>query len=971
MSHYAAWLVLAASIVVLGITTIYLKGSAERGADRAFAQQCDDIRDAIAVRLDDHARILVDCAALFEASDAVTRREWKIFTQSQKSARDLPGIQGVGFSLLIPRAELDRHLREIRAEGFPDYTVKPAGNRETYTSIIYLEPFADRNLRAFGYDMMTEPVRRAAMEQARDADLPILSGKVVLVQETETARQAGTLMYVPVYRKGMPIDSVERRRAAIFGWVYSPYRMNDLLQGILGARTLKMDDGLQLQVFDGDQPAPEQLLYESSPRENGNQRALAARLSRRLPVDFNGHRWTLAFSRDGDGLFTAAYATMWLSLVGGAVMALLLFRLVRIQQDAHAEARRLAEALTVDLRVSEQSYRNQFVSNSSVMLLIDPDDGTIVDANDAAQRYYGYTREHLLAMRITEINTLPAELVLEALASVNMGHNLRFDFQHRLADGSVRDVEIASSRIHFGGRVLLHSIIQDVTERAQAIAALAREKERLAVTLRSIVDGVITTDLQGHLVTMNRVAEMLTGWEAGEAVGKPVTTVLRVINEITRLECDDIVAKVLSGGEAVEPDSHYLLVSREGTERVVTEAGAPLMDRDGGVSGVVVVIRDMTEKQKLADALQRTDKLDSLGLLAGGIAHDFNNILAGIFGYVELARELTTDQTVCAYLDKSMTAFGRAKGLTGQLLTFSKGGAPQRKQSEMGPLVRENASFALSGSEFACGYDIDEDLRLVDCDKLQIGQVIDNLVINARQAMGTGGGLVISLKNVLVKDGEHPPLKGGMYVRLSVADTGSGVPADLLQRIFDPFFTTKHNGYGLGLATCYAIVRKHEGCIEVESAVGKGSTFHVFLPASDLGVVVDVPREAVSHRGSGIMLVMDDEASIREVLGVALGGMGYTILEARDGMEALRLCAESAARGAPVGGAFFDLTIPGGMGGKEAIGHLRKLYPLMPVYASSGYSEDSVMTRPTEFGFTDSIHKPYRKDELAAMLNRH
>jgi PAS domain S-box-containing protein len=970
VSHYAARWVLTVALIVLGITTAYLKSSADRGVDRAFATRCADIHDAIVVRLDDHARVLVDCAALFEASDAVSRREWKVFTQSQKIERDLPGTQGVGFSLLIPRAELDRHLQEIRAEGFPDYTVRPAGNRETYTSIIYLEPFADRNLRAFGYDMMSEPVRRAAMEQARDTDAPTLSGKVVLVQETEKAKQAGALMYVPVYRKGMPIDSVEQRRAAIVGWVYSPYRMDDLLQGILGARNLKMDDGLHLQVFDGDRTAPERLLFES-PTRQGNRRPLAVRLSRQLPVDSSGHRWTLAFSQDGAGLFSAAYSTMWLNLTGGAVIALLLYWLVRNLQNAHAEARRLAAGLTADLRSSEQSYRDQFVNNSSVMLLIDPADGTIVDANDAARRFYGHTREQLLAMRITEINTLPAAVVREAMARTTEVSNLRFEFRHRLADGSLRDVEVASSRIRFGGRVLLHSIVQDITERTQAVAALASEKERLAVTLRSIVDGVITTDLQGRLVTMNRAAEMLTGWAAGEAAGKPVTTVFRVIDEASRLECADTVARILAGEEAVEPDSHHLLVSRDGTERVVTEAGAPLMDRAGGVGGVVLVIRDMTERQKLIDALQRTDKLDSLGILAGGIAHDFNNILAGVFGYIELAREITTDPTVYAYLDKSMTAFGRAKGLTGQLLTFAKGGAPQRKQSEMGPLVRENASFALSGSEFACDYDIAEDLRLVDCDKLQIGQVIDNLVINARQSMAAGGSLVISLKNVRVEDGEHPSLKEGMYVRLSVADTGTGVPTDLLKRIFDPFFTTKQKGYGLGLATCYAIVQKHDGCIEVDSVVGEGSTFHVFLPASKMGVVADAPWAPVAHRGSGTMLIMDDEASIREVLGTALRGMGYAIVEARDGEEALRLCAEAASSGTPVGGAFFDLTIPGGMGGKVAVVQLRKQFPNMPVYASSGYSDDPVMSRPTEFGFTDSIHKPYLKDELAAMLNRH
>ncbi|MBF0406045.1 MAG: PAS domain S-box protein [Candidatus Riflebacteria bacterium] len=512
---------------------------------------------------------------------------------------------------------------------------------------------------------------------------------------------------------------------------------------------------------------------------------------------------------------------------------------------------------------------------------------------------------------------------------------------------------------------------QDITERKRVEMELAAEKERLAVTLRSIGDGVITTDTQGNVVIMNKVAETLTGWIQSEARGKPLTTVFHIINEITRLPCENPAERVLATGKIIELANRTLLISKDGTERIIADSGAPIMDLKSVTIGVVLVFRDMTEKQRLFDAIQRTDKLDSLGILAGGIAHDFNNLLAGIFGYVDLAREKTTEKLPSEYLGKAMTAFSRAKDLTQQLLTFSKGGTPQRKTAELAPIIMESASFSLSGSQIACDYKIDKDLWLADFDKNQIGQAIDNLVINAQQAMPMGGRILISAKNVVIKEGDILLLKSGRYIKLSITDTGIGIPNDLLKRIFDPFFTTKQRGHGLGLATCYAIVHKHEGCIEVESVMGKGSTFHVFLPASKQVNIQNVSKSSVLHKGSGTILIMDDEPSIREILGLILQEMGYNIIEAKDGEEALQIAAKAASNSTKIAGAFFDLTIPGGMGGKEAIVQFRNLYPDLPVFASSGYSEDPVMAKPTEHGFTDSIRKPYRKDELAAMLNRH
>jgi PAS domain S-box-containing protein len=424
--------------------------------------------------------------------------------------------------------------------------------------------------------------------------------------------------------------------------------------------------------------------------------------------------------------------------------------------------------------------------------------------------------------------------------------------------------------------------------------------------------------------------------------------------------------------ESYEPDTWELrMVKKDGTTFWAVLDAAVAQEKNGEFVSRVM-LKDMTERHKLLDNMQRIDKLDSLGVFAGGIAHDFNNLLAGIFGYLEMAQQRSTaDKTVSKYLDKALSVFERAKDLTHQLLTFSKGGAPKRKTGHLGKLVKENAVFVLSGTNVSFEYSIPQDLWLADYDENQIGQVIDNIVLNAQQAMPLGGTIVISVNNISLKDNEKNALNAGNYIKTSITDTGIGIPQDLLKSIFDPFFTTKQKGTGLGLATCFSIVQKHDGCIDVESVLGKGSTFHIYLPATQKGTIRDISQSTSQHKGTGCFLVMDDEGFMREIIGDMLTDMGYTIIEAKNGEEALQLCAEALKLGNPISGALFDLTIPGGMCGKEAIMMLRKKFSDMPVFASSGFSDEPIMASPTEFGFTDSIRKPFKKDDLAKMLNKH
>jgi PAS domain S-box-containing protein len=514
------------------------------------------------------------------------------------------------------------------------------------------------------------------------------------------------------------------------------------------------------------------------------------------------------------------------------------------------------------------------------------------------------------------------------------------------------------------------SINRDITERRRNAEALAAEREKLRVTLLSIGDGVITTDTQGNVDIINGVAEELCGWSQKEAQGKPLTSVFTIVNEITRETLPSPFQEVLASGSAVELENHTVLISKDGVERIIADSASPIRDGNKGIVGVVIVFRDITERQKLIEAMHRNQNLESLGMLAGGIAHDFNNLTGGIFGYIELTmKEQPAGSNGAQYLSSAMATIGRARSLTHQLLTFAKGGFPVRKLDSLFPLVREAAQFALSGSNVSCSFDVAQDLWPCSFDAGQISQVIDNIVINAQQAMPGGGNVEISAKNVSLKEKEHLTLLAGGYVKISIKDHGAGISNEIRHRIFDPFFSTKAKGHGIGLATCYSIVNRHGGCIDVESEPGRGTTFHVYIPAFG-DSVSSVTREAVSvHEGNGTILIMDDEAVIRETLGLVLRSFGYSVVSTSNGKEAVECFLAETKADRRLAGLIFDLTVPGGMGGREAIKEIRKVNAKIPAFVASGYTDDPVMANPREFGFTASIGKPFTRDELGKMLD--
>jgi len=377
------------------------------------------------------------------------------------------------------------------------------------------------------------------------------------------------------------------------------------------------------------------------------------------------------------------------------------------------------------------------------------------------------------------------------------------------------------------------------------------------------------------------------------------------------------------------------------------------------------------ENTKIEEELFRTRQIDSLGILAGGIAHDFNNLLAVILMNSSLAKKYSpTGSKAYAKLEGVEDACIRAKDLTQQLLTFSKGGAPVTKVTSIADLIGESARFVFHGSKSRCSFVISDDLCSVEVDGGQISQVIQNLALNADQAMPDGGTVVINAENVMVRASSPLNLAPGRYVRISVKDSGAGIPKEHLSKIFIPYFTTKKTGSGLGLATSYSIISKHGGLITVESEPGSGTTFHVYLPASDGEIPETEERTEAEINGSGRVLVMDDDEFVLAVTGEALTHAGYFVDFAPGGAEAIEKYLAARESGVPYDLIIMDLTIPGGMGGAETVKKLLEIDPDAKAIAASGYAQGAIMSDFKSYGFRGILAKPFRINELYQLVDR-
>ena len=623
------------------------------------------------------------------------------------------------------------------------------------------------------------------------------------------------------------------------------------------------------------------------------------------------------------------------------------------------------------LRQSEARLRAIFEAAENVSFIttdLAGADARITEFSPGAERLFGYSRDEVIGKPVAMLH-LPEDVarfarIIESMRQRKAG----FHGETTLVRKSGGKFPALFTTYPLcgasGDMVATLGVSIDISERKRAEQALQESEQKYRGVVDNIPIAVSVISPAMEILALNR--EMRRRFPHVDPSKKP-----RCYRSFHHPPRDGVcpncpTCKTLDTGQVHESVVERRVESETRSYRIVS---SPLRDAAGNVVAAIEMVEDITDRKRAEEAMLRAGKLDSLALLAGGIAHDFNNILTGVIGNVSLALLTTTSTgTVVEALRQAERACRQAMHLTHQLLTFAKGGAPVRTTSSLRELIRDSSELALRGSRVRCDLDIADKLWPADIDEGQISQAISNLVINAHQAMPDGGTITVRAQNVPVGADRYPALGHGRYVEVSVQDEGVGIPPRHLDRIFDPYFTTKQTGSGLGLATTYSIIRQHGGAIAVQSEQGVGTTFHLYLPASDRLPSPEKRPDDDLGTGTGRVLLMDDEQIVRDVAARMLEHLGYDIQLAEDGAEAIAMYQRAAESGQPFDAVILDLTVPGGTGGKEALRELLRIDSHAKAIASSGYSTDPVMADFQEHGFAAVVPKPYQIHDLARAL---
>jgi len=617
-----------------------------------------------------------------------------------------------------------------------------------------------------------------------------------------------------------------------------------------------------------------------------------------------------------------------------------------------------------ELALSEQNFRNS-LDNSPLGIRIVTANGELLYSNKTILDIYGYSSiEELKATPVKQRYTREsyAEYKERIKRRKSGEHITNYDISIVRKDGEIRHLSVSRKAVVWNGELPFLSTYQDITERKKAEQRIKRVAKEWRETFDAITDMVSIHDKDFKIMRVNKSFANAFNMKPQELIGG---TCYEMTHGTNRPVSNCPHQKTL---RTKKPATMEFFEPHLGIHLEVSTS--PIFNEKGEVVTTVHVARNITERKHLEEERQKAAKLESIGTLAGGIAHDFNNILTGIMGNIGLAmRHVEPKSKAEERLLEAEKASIRARDLAQQLLTFSRGGAPVKKAVSIGGLLKESVGFALRGSSIRCDFDLPDNLWPAEVDEGQISQVITNLVINAHEAMPEGGVININARNTELKDKNTLPLSKGRYIKIAILDQGVGIRKEHLDRIFDPYFTTKQKGSGLGLATSYSIMKAHGGYITVDSTPAVGTAFQIYLPASKkpAAAVEETKADSVTT-GEGRILVMDDEEAIQLLLSKILTGAGYEVEVTKDGAEAIEQYAKAKESGQPFDAVIMDLTIPGGMGGKEAIKKLLEIDPQAKAIVSSGYATDPIMSEYDKYGFKGVVTKPYSVAKIEKTL---
>ena len=835
--------ILILGLVLTGTATYYAHKKVKSDLKQNFDLNCNEIKIKTANRLRACAQLLETGSALFAASDSVTRLGWKTFCERSKYEKYLPGIQGIGFSIIIHKNQLERHIQKIRNEGFPDYLIKPVGDRPIYTSIIYLEPFSVTNIRAFGYDMYSDSVRRKAMELSRDSDIAVLSGKVRLLQNAPGDSQPGALMYLPVYRNGMPVKTVEQRRAAIIGWVYTPYHLDDLIDGLLGHWNTERYTRIRLQLYD-EYISPDRLLYDS---QKGAPQIISNSpfLTDTMKIKPNVKKWLLLFSQPNHQISYFQNLDK-LVLSGGTLVSVLIFLLSLSLLNTRVRAKQIAIELTIGLRESEERIREVLENSSDASYKRNLKTHSYEYLSPAYTRISGYSPDEMKNMPIktilgffhpddiTEVNRTLAQSMIDASPA---SYQLEYRFRHK--DGHYRWLNDKYTIIRDSQNqpAALIGSVSDITNRKQIEVALKDERLLLRTLIDNIPDSIYCLDLECRKTLANLTDLKYMGAKSeAEVIGKNDFDFYPKEIADKFFEVDNSVIQTRKPLLNVEE----YLIDTKGEIKWLLTSKIPMFNNEGQITGLLGYGRDITERKYAEEEIKaKNEELQRLNAAKDKffsiIAHDLRSPFNGFLGLTQMMAEdlhtmtLEEIQTIAVSMKDSANKLYR---LLENLLQWSS--MQQNRTAfnpelmSLNPVITDSIGMVMQMAqskkiEISCL--ISDDIN-VFADMHMLQTILRNLVSNSVKFTPRGGKIDLS---ATINENE--------FTEIAIRDDGIGMNKEMLDGLFQLDVNTSRKGTdgenstGLGLIICKDFVEKNGGKIRVISQEGKGSTFYFTMPS--------------------------------------------------------------------------------------------------------------------------------------------